>query len=196
MAEVGGAVLGLGEGERRAVEAAEATISNPLLDDVSLRARGVLINAPGGPDVTLLEVDAAAMRVREEIGPDTPTLSPARSSTRRWRAGCGSRWAPPGSSPGSGGTGPGDAPARASQAGRQARAGRTPSCPPAQRWWTKTSKVPLEPPLTSVSADEAKATKRPSAESDGALLSGLSAEPPGGTLTCVVLPAARSRTRM
>src|SRR4051794_28834219 len=73
MAEVGGAMLGLGEagGERRAVEAAEAAISNPLLDDVSLRgARGVLINITGGPDMTLFEVDAAATRVRNEVDPE------------------------------------------------------------------------------------------------------------------------------
>ena len=73
MAEVGGAVLGLGEGEggRRAVDAAEGAIGDPLLDDVSLRgARGVLINVTGGPDMTLFEVDAAATRVREEVGPE------------------------------------------------------------------------------------------------------------------------------
>src|SRR3954462_5059833 len=77
MAEVGGGVLGLGEGEggRRAVEAAEAAISNPLLDDVSLRgARGVLVNVTGGPDMTLFEVDAAATRVREEAGPDANVI--------------------------------------------------------------------------------------------------------------------------
>src|SRR3954449_8505792 len=70
MAEVGGAVLGLGEGGggRRAVDAAEGAISNPLLDDVSLRgARGVLVNITGGPDMTLFEVDAAVGRVREEV---------------------------------------------------------------------------------------------------------------------------------
>src|SRR4051794_21819311 len=69
----GGAVLGLGEGEgeRRAVEAAEAAVGNPLLDDVSMKvARGVLINITGGPDMTLFEVDAAATRVREEADPE------------------------------------------------------------------------------------------------------------------------------
>ena len=73
MAEVGEAALGAGEGEgeRRALDAAEAAISNPLLDDVSLRgARGVLINVTGGPDMTLFEVDAAATRVREEVDPE------------------------------------------------------------------------------------------------------------------------------
>jgi cell division protein FtsZ len=70
MAEVGGAVLGMGEGrgDRRALDAAEAAISNPLLDDVSMKgARGVLINVTGGPDMTLLEVDAVATRVRGEV---------------------------------------------------------------------------------------------------------------------------------
>jgi cell division protein FtsZ len=77
MAEVGGAMLGLGEGEgeRRAVEAAEAAIGNPLLDDVSMKgARGVLINVTGGPDMTLFEVDAAATRVREEVGPEAAVV--------------------------------------------------------------------------------------------------------------------------
>ena len=38
---------------------------------MSLRgARGVLINVTGGPDMTLFEVDAAATRVREEVGPE------------------------------------------------------------------------------------------------------------------------------
>ena len=73
MSEPGEAVLGMGEAEggRRAVEAAEAAIGNPLLDDASLRgARGVLINVTGGPDLTLFEVDAAATRVREEVDPE------------------------------------------------------------------------------------------------------------------------------
>src|SRR3954449_7589434 len=77
MAEVGGAVLGLGEGEggRRAVEEAEAALGDPLLDDVSVKgARGVLVNVTGGPDMTLFEVDAAATRVREEAGPDANVI--------------------------------------------------------------------------------------------------------------------------
>jgi cell division protein FtsZ len=70
MQEMGKAMMGTGEasGERRAVEAAEAAISNPLLDDVSLKgARALLINITGGPDMTLFEVDEAANRVREEV---------------------------------------------------------------------------------------------------------------------------------
>lgn len=70
MAEMGKAMMGTGEaeGERRATEAAEAAISNPLLDDVSMQgARGILINITGGNDMTLFEVDEAANRIREEV---------------------------------------------------------------------------------------------------------------------------------
>ena len=73
MREMGKAMMGTGEaeGERRAVEAAEAAISNPLLDDVSMKgARGVLINITGGYDMTLFEVDEAANRIRDEVDPD------------------------------------------------------------------------------------------------------------------------------
>jgi cell division protein FtsZ len=73
MSEMGKAMMGTGEanGERRAIEAAEAAISNPLLDEVSMKgARGVLINITGGPDMTLFEVDEAANRIREEVDPD------------------------------------------------------------------------------------------------------------------------------
>jgi cell division protein FtsZ len=62
---------GEAEGENRAVAAAEAAISNPLLDDVSMKgARGVLINITGGLDMTLFEVDEAANRIRDEVDPD------------------------------------------------------------------------------------------------------------------------------
>ncbi|MBN8531382.1 MAG: cell division protein FtsZ [Alphaproteobacteria bacterium] len=73
MREMGKAMMGTGEaeGDRRAIDAAEAAISNPLLDDVSMKgARGVLINITGGPDITLYEVDEAANRIREEVDPE------------------------------------------------------------------------------------------------------------------------------
>ncbi len=73
MREMGKAMMGTGEatGEKRAVEAAEAAISNPLLDDVSLKgARAALINITGGLDMTLYEVDEAANRIREELDPE------------------------------------------------------------------------------------------------------------------------------
>jgi cell division protein FtsZ len=73
MSEMGKAMMGTGdaEGEKRALEAAEAAISNPLLDDVSMKgARGILINITGGYDLTLYEVDEAANRIREEVDPE------------------------------------------------------------------------------------------------------------------------------
>ena len=73
MSEMGKAMMGTGEaeGEKRALQAAEAAISNPLLDDVSMNgARGVLINITGGPDLTLFEVDEAANRIRSEVDPE------------------------------------------------------------------------------------------------------------------------------
>lgn len=73
MAEMGKAMMGTGEaeGERRALDAAEAAISNPLLDDVSMKgARGVLINITGGYDMTLYEVDEAANRIRDDVDSD------------------------------------------------------------------------------------------------------------------------------
>ena len=77
MGEMGKAMMGTGEatGERRAIEASEAAISNPLLDDVSMRgARGVLINITGGLDMTLFEVDEAANRIREEVDTDAQII--------------------------------------------------------------------------------------------------------------------------
>ena len=73
MSEMGKAMMGTGEasGERRAIDAAEAAISNPLLDDMSMKgARGILINITGGLDMTLFEVDEAANRIRDEVDPD------------------------------------------------------------------------------------------------------------------------------
>jgi cell division protein FtsZ len=66
-------MMGTGEasGERRAAEAAEAAIANPLLDETSMRgARGLLISITGGKDLTLFEVDEAATRIREEVDPE------------------------------------------------------------------------------------------------------------------------------
>ncbi len=73
MTEMGKAMMGTGEadGDNRAIAAAEAAISNPLLEDVSMKgARGVLINITGGPDLTLFEVDEAANRIRDEVDPE------------------------------------------------------------------------------------------------------------------------------
>ena len=73
MGEMGKAMMGTGEaeGENRAIEAAEAAINNPLLDNASIEgAHGVLINVTGGSDVTLMEVDEAASRICQEVDTD------------------------------------------------------------------------------------------------------------------------------
>ncbi len=73
MKEMGRAMMGTGEasGERRALDAAEAAIANPLLEETSMRgAKGVLINITGGNDITLFEVDEAANRIRDEVESD------------------------------------------------------------------------------------------------------------------------------
>jgi len=70
MRDMGKAMMGTGEasGEGRAMQAAEAAISNPLLDESSMRgAGGLLISITGGRDLTLFEVDEAATRIREEV---------------------------------------------------------------------------------------------------------------------------------
>jgi cell division protein FtsZ len=73
MREMGKAMMGTGEaeGEKRALAAAEAAISNPLIDDASMKgARGLLISITGGRDLMLYEVDEAATRIREEVDQD------------------------------------------------------------------------------------------------------------------------------
>ncbi len=73
MREMGKAMMGTGEasGEKRALTAAEAAISNPLIDDSSMKgAKGLLISITGGKDLTLYEVDEAATRIREEVDQD------------------------------------------------------------------------------------------------------------------------------
>src|SRR4029077_7257435 len=77
MSEMGKAMMGTGEmsGEGRALRAAEAAISNPLLDDVSMKgARAVLVNVTGGPDLMLFEVDEAVNRIRAEVDNDANIL--------------------------------------------------------------------------------------------------------------------------
>lgn len=70
MSGMGRAMMGTGEadGESRAIQAAEAAIANPLLEDTCMKgAGGVLINITGGPDITLFEVDEAANRIKDEV---------------------------------------------------------------------------------------------------------------------------------
>ena len=73
MREMGKAMMGTGEGEgeNRALEAAERAIANPLLDGVSMAgAKGVIISIIGGEDMKLLEVDEAANHIRELVDED------------------------------------------------------------------------------------------------------------------------------
>lgn len=73
MSEMGKAMMGTGEadGETRARDAAAAAISNPLLEEASLKgAKGVIINVTGGMDMTLYEVDEAVNMVRDQVDPD------------------------------------------------------------------------------------------------------------------------------
>src|SRR5471032_1439443 len=73
MREMGKAMMGTGEaeGDKRAMTAAEAAISNPLIDDATMKgARGLLISITGGRDLKLYEVDEAATRIREEVDDD------------------------------------------------------------------------------------------------------------------------------
>jgi cell division protein FtsZ len=68
MAGSGLAIMGTGtaEGENRAMVAANAAISSPLLEDASVRgARGVIINVTGGPDLSLIEVSEASAIIQE-----------------------------------------------------------------------------------------------------------------------------------
>lgn len=73
MRGMGKAMMGTGEatGDSRSIQAAEAAIANPLLDETSMRgAQGLLISITGGKDMTLYEVDEAATRIREEVDQD------------------------------------------------------------------------------------------------------------------------------
>src|SRR5205823_1652412 len=96
MREMGKAMMGTGEasGERRASQAAEAAISNPLLDETSMRgAKGLLISITGGRDLTLFAVEEAATRVGEDgryAGLDATGLI-ARSAGRARRSAGGRR---------------------------------------------------------------------------------------------------------
>lgn len=73
MSDMGKALMGSGtaSGEGRAVEAARQAINSPLLEDVSIQgAKGVLINVTGPSDMTLFEVNEAAMLIQEAADPE------------------------------------------------------------------------------------------------------------------------------
>ena len=60
---------------RRALKAAEMAISNPLIDDYTLKgAKGLLVNITGGKDLKLFEVDEAVNKVRAEVDPEAELI--------------------------------------------------------------------------------------------------------------------------
>ena len=68
MSGMGLAIMGtgIGEGDERALIAANAAISSPLLEDASVKgARGVIINVTGGSDLSLIEVSEASAIIQE-----------------------------------------------------------------------------------------------------------------------------------
>ncbi len=73
MSEKGMALMGTGRssGEKRAIEAMQAAISSPLLEDVTLDgATGLLVNISGGPNLSLREVDEAVSMAQSAADPD------------------------------------------------------------------------------------------------------------------------------
>ena len=85
MSSMGKAMMGTGEseGEGRALKAAEIAITNPLIDDYTLKgAKGLLVNITGGKDLKLFEVDEAVNKVRSEVDQDAELIIGAITDER------------------------------------------------------------------------------------------------------------------
>jgi cell division protein FtsZ len=83
MASMGKAMMGTGEaeGEGRAIKAAEMAVSNPLIDDYTLKgAKGLLVNITGGKDLKLFEVDEVVNKIRAEVDPEAEVIIGAITS--------------------------------------------------------------------------------------------------------------------
>ena len=77
MASMGKAMMGTGEadGEGRAMQATDMAISNPLIDDYTLKgAKGLLVNITGGKDLKLFEVDEVVNKIRSEVEADAEVI--------------------------------------------------------------------------------------------------------------------------
>ena len=77
MASMGKAMMGTGEaeGEGRAMKATEMAISNPLIDDYTLKgAKGLLVNITGSKDLKLFEVDEVVNKIRSEVEADAEVI--------------------------------------------------------------------------------------------------------------------------
>jgi len=72
MSEAGPAWMGIGRGSgpNRAIEAAKAAISSPLLDTSIEGAKGVLLNFTGGDSLSISEVNEAAELIRQSVDSD------------------------------------------------------------------------------------------------------------------------------
>tara|TARA_B110001450_G_scaffold236086_1_gene241263 strand:+ start:1 stop:888 length:888 start_codon:yes stop_codon:yes gene_type:complete len=84
MASMGKAMMGTGEaeGEGRAMKAAEMAISNPLIDDYTLKgAKGLLVNITGGDDLKLFEVDEVVNKIRSEVDAEAEVIIGAITDT-------------------------------------------------------------------------------------------------------------------
>ncbi len=84
MAAMGKAMMGTGEaeGEGRAMQAAEMAISNPLIDDYTLKgAKGLLVNITGGKDLKLFEVDEVVNKIRSEVDSEAEVIIGAITDT-------------------------------------------------------------------------------------------------------------------
>ena len=80
---MGKAMMGTGEaeGEGRAAKAADMAISNPLIDDYTLKgAKGLLVNITGGKDLKLFEVDEIVNKIRAEVDPEAEVIIGAITS--------------------------------------------------------------------------------------------------------------------
>jgi len=76
MENAGPAIMGIGRasGEDRAVQAAKAAISSPLLEFSIEGAKGILFNVTGGPDIGMVEISEAAKAITESSDPDAKVI--------------------------------------------------------------------------------------------------------------------------
>ena len=84
MASMGKAMMGTGEaeGENRAMIATDMAISNPLIDDYTLKgAKGLLVNITGGEDLKLFEVDEVVNKIRSEVDAEAEVIIGAITDT-------------------------------------------------------------------------------------------------------------------
>jgi cell division protein FtsZ len=77
MQHKGKAVFGVGtaSGEDRAILSAEAAISNPMLDDLSLKGtKGLLVSLTAGSDINPFEIDSALSLIQKDVGEDCEVI--------------------------------------------------------------------------------------------------------------------------